>query len=208
MPHVELIPDRCALIVNDMEQRMVEPSSPFFAPEALEALDRLLPLMEFCRSQNIPTVFALIGSENIVEKAVVRQELPPEAIADPMLCRKADRFGEHPNDFVFVKRWMSGCISGTPVVEYVRNRGRDTLLVAGTTLQFGCDTTIREASNLGFKVVALHDCCAARPVVDQGWGAVSEQEVRKAFLSTWQKAFARLMTAAEALAELRAASYV
>ena len=141
---------------------MVEPSSPFYAPEALHALDRLLPLVEFCRSREIPTVFALIGSENIVEKAVVRQELAPDAEVDPSLCRKADRFGDHPNDFVFVKRWMSGCISGTPVVDYVRGRGRDTLLVAGTTLQFGCDTTIREAYNLGFKVVALHDCCAAR----------------------------------------------
>ena len=98
-------------------------------------------------------------------------------------------------DFVFVKRWMSGCISGTPVVDYVRGRGRDTLLVAGTTLQFGCDTTIREAYNLGFKVVALHDCCAARPIADQGWGSISEAEVRKTFLSTWQKAFARLMKA-------------
>ncbi|HEX6512692.1 MAG TPA: isochorismatase family protein, partial [Chloroflexota bacterium] len=84
--------------------------------------------------------------------------------------------------------------------------GRDTLLVAGTTLQFGCDTTIREAANLGFNVVALHDCCAARPIVDQGWGEVTEDEVRKAFFSTWQKAFARLMTAAEALAELERAT--
>ena len=45
-----------------------------------------------------------------------------------------------------------------------------------------------------------------RSIVDQGWGAVSEAEVRKAFLSTWQKAFARLTTAAEALAELEKAS--
>lgn len=203
MPHVELIPDRCALVINDIEQRMVEPSSPFFAPEALDALDRLAPLVDFCRAQAIPTVFALIGSELVREKAVVRQELADDAEIDTSLCRKADRFGEHPNDFVFVKRWMSGCISGTPLVDYVRARGRDTLIVAGTTLQFGCDTTVREAANLGFKVVALSDCNAARPIVDQGWGAVSEDEVRKVFLSTWQKAFARVMPAAEALAELQ-----
>ncbi len=205
MPHVDIVPGRCALIVNDIEQRMVEPSSPFFAPDALRALDLLMPLVDFCRLHAIPTVFALIGSENIREKTILRQELPEDANIDVNLCRKADRFGEHPNDFVFVKRWMSGCISGTPVVDYVRDRGRDTLLVAGTTLQFGCDTTIREAANLGFKVVALSDCCAARPIVDQGWGAVSEEEVRKVFFSTWQKALARVITAAEALAELQAA---
>jgi len=185
---------------------MVAPSSPFFAPEALAALDGLMPLVELCRAQAIPTVFALIGSELVREKAVVRQELAADAEIDVSLCRKADRFGDHPNDFVFVKRWMSGCISGTPVVDYVRERGRDTLIVAGTTLQFGCDTTVREAANLGFKVVALSDCNAARPMVDQGWGAVSEEEVRKVFLSTWQKAFARVITAREALAELKAAT--
>jgi len=206
MPHVELIPEHCALVINDIEQRMVEPSSPFFAAEALAALDRLEPLLAFCRERAIPRVFALIGSELVREKAVVRQELSPDAEIDVSLCRKADRFGDHPDDFVFVKRWMSGCISGTPLVDYVKSRGRDTLIVAGTTLQFGCDTTIREASNLGFSVVALSDCNAARPIMDQGWGAVSEDEVRKVFLSTWQKAFARVMTAAEALAELQAAA--
>jgi nicotinamidase-related amidase len=205
MPHVELVPDRCALVINDIEQRMVTPGSPFFAPEALAAMDRLMPLVDFCRAHSIPTVFALIGSELIREKTIVRQELAPDADIDPSLCRKADRFGDHPNDFVFVKRWMSGCISGTPVVDYVRDRGRDTLIVAGTTLQFGCDTTVREASNLGFKVVALSDCNAARPIVDQGWGAISEDEVRNVFLSTWQKAFARVMPAGQALAELQAA---
>ncbi len=204
MPHVELIPEHCALVVNDVEQRMVDPGTPFFAPDALKAQQLLLPLLEHCRAAAIPTGFALIGAENTREKSNVRLELADDAVIDLSLCRKADAFGEHPNDFVFVKRWMSGCISGTPLVDYVRDRGRDTLLVAGTTLQFGCDATIREASNLGFKVVALHDCCAARPIADQGWGEVSEEEVRKAFFSTWAKAYARLMTAAEALAELKA----
>jgi nicotinamidase-related amidase len=202
MPQVDLVAERCALVINDVEQRMVEPSSPFFAPAALEAQRLLLPLLEHCRAHGIPTVFALIGSENTREKALVRQELSDDAVIDLSLCRKADAFGDHPNDFVFVKRWMSGCVSGTPLVDYVRDRGRDTLLVAGTTLQFGCDTTIREASNLGFNVVALYDCCAARPIVDLGWGEVGENEVRKAFFSTWAKAYARMMTAAEALAEL------
>lgn len=206
MPHVKIVASRCALVVNDMEERMVLPSSPFFAPAALEAIPRLLPLVNFCREHDIPTVFALIGSENTRDKAVVRQELAPDAEIDLSLCRKADAFGEHPSDFVFVKRWMTGCISGTPLVDYVRGRGRDTLIVAGTTLQFGCDATVKEAYNLGFQVVALHDCCAPRPIVDQGWGGVTEQEVQKVIFSTWQKAYARVTTAADALRELQASA--
>jgi nicotinamidase-related amidase len=206
VPHVDIVAGRCALVINDMEERMVRPDSPFFAPGALEAMPRLLPLVDFCRQHGIPTVFALIGSENTRDKAVVRQELAPNVEIDLSLCRKADAFGEHPNDFVFVKRWMTGCISGTPLVDHVRGKGRDTLIVAGTTLQFGCDATVKEAYNLGFQVVALHDCCAPRPIADQGWGVVSEAEVQKVIFSTWQKAYARVMTAAEALRELQASA--
>ncbi|HEX6513875.1 MAG TPA: hypothetical protein VF157_16345, partial [Chloroflexota bacterium] len=93
MPHVDIVPSHCALVINDIEQRMVEPASPFFAPDALKALDLLLPLLSFCRGHDIPTIFALIGSENIREKAIIRQELAPDAEIDPALCRKADRFG-------------------------------------------------------------------------------------------------------------------
>lgn len=89
-------------------------------------------------------------------------------------------------------------------MDYLRRRHRDTVIVAGTTLQYGCDTTIREASKLGFQVAALSDCCASGPIADQGWGVVESEEVGKVFFSTWKKAFARVMTAGEALKELEA----
>ena len=181
---------------------MLRPSSPFYTPTAVEALIHLLPVVEFCRRRNIPTIFALIGPEQTKEKGMMRLDLPEGADIDLSLSRLADRLGSHPNDFVFIKRWMSGCISGTPVIDYLRQRQRDTIIVAGTTLQFGCDTTIREASNLGFQVAALSDCCAPRPMADQGWGTVDVEDVRRVFFSTWKKAFARVMTAAEALTEL------
>lgn len=202
MPDFSLIPSRCALLVNDIEEKMLRPSSPFYAATAVEATDRLLPLLDFCRLQQIPTVFALIGTENTREKGMSRLELSDSAAMDLSLSRLADRLGSHPNDFVFVKTWRSGCIGPTSL-DYLRQHGRDTVMVAGTTLQFGCDTTIREASNLGFQVAALSDCCAARPIADQGWGPVDMEEVRSTFFSTWKKAFARVMTAAEALSELK-----
>lgn len=197
-----LVLERCALVVNDLEEKMVDPSSPFYAPTAVEAMINLLPLVEFCRRRNIPTVFALIGPEQTKEKGVMRVDLPEGTVIDLSLSRLADRLGSDPNDFVFIKRWMSGCISGTPVVDYLRERQRDTVMVAGTTLQYGCDTTIREATKSGFKVAALSDCCAARPFSDQGWGTIDLEQVRKVFFSTWKIGYGRVITAAEALAEL------
>lgn len=202
MVEFPLIPERCALVVNDLEEKMVLPSSPFYAPTAVEALDNLLPLVAFCRERQIPTVFPLIGPEQTREKGMARLDLPEGAVIDLSLCRLADRLGSHPGDFVFIKRWMSGCISGTPVVGYLRERQRDTIMVAGTTLQYGCDTTIREATKNGFKVLALSDCCAARPITDQGWGDIGLEQIRKVYFSTWRIGYARVMTAAETLAEL------
>ncbi len=198
-----LVPERCALLVNDLEEKMVCPSSPFYIPTAVEALVNLLPLVDFCRRRGIPGLFALIGSEQTREKGAARIELPEGAVIDLSLCRLADRLGSHPDDFVFVKTWRSGCI-GDVSVDYLKRRNRDTVIVAGTTLQFGCDTTVREASKLGFQVAALSDCCASRPIADQGWGEVGDDEVIKVFFSTWKKAFARVMTAGEALRELDA----
>ncbi len=203
MPEFPLIPSRCALLVNDIEEKMLIPSSPFYATTAVEAADKLLPLIDFCRSHDVPRLFALIGTENTREKGLMRLDIRENAPIDLSLSRLADCLGSHPADFVFVKTWRSGCI-GPVSVDYLRRCNRDTVIVAGTTLQFGCDTTVREASNLGFQVVALSDCCASRPIADQGWGKVDGETVRRIFFSTWKKAFARVMTADEALQELTA----
>ncbi len=203
MPEFPLVPERCALVVNDMEEKMVDPSSPYYVSTAVEALDYLVPLVDHCRKLGIPTLFALIGTESTREKGELRIDMLEGSVEDPSLSRLADRLGSHPNDFTFVKPGgISGCIKGTPVVDYVRERGRDTLLVTGITLQFGCDTTIRDACSFGFRVVAVSDGCVARPISDQGWGVVELDEVRKIFFSTWQKAFARVMTASQVIQAL------
>jgi ureidoacrylate peracid hydrolase len=204
MPYFPLELGRSALLVNDFEQKMVEPTSPYYAATAVEAVERLLPLLAFCREQGVPTVFALIGPQDTRAKGARRVELAPDAAEDLSLSRLADRLGSAPGDFVFEKPAISGLWQDTPVDGYLRERGRDTVLVAGSTTQFGCDTTVREGANRGYQVAALRDCNATRPIADQGWGPVSEEEIERVFFSTWAKAYARVLTAAEALAELRA----
>jgi biuret amidohydrolase len=43
----------------------------------------------------------------------------------------------------------------------LRNRGIDTLFVAGVTTEVCVHTTIREANDRGYRCVALADCCAS-----------------------------------------------
>jgi nicotinamidase-related amidase len=210
MPDFPLVLARCALVINDLEQKMVQPDSPLYTPTAAAALERLLPLLAFCREHDVPVAFALIGPQDTRWKAGFRVDLAADQPLDPALSRLADALGRAPSDFVFEKPpvrdlWpMSGVWQNTPLEAYLRERGRDTVLLAGTTTQFGCDTAIREGANRGFRMVALRDCCATRPMSDGGWGPVSVEEIERVCFTTWAKAYARVLTAAEALAELRA----
>ncbi len=43
----------------------------------------------------------------------------------------------------------------------LRNRGIDTLFVAGVTTEVCVNTTVREANDRGFRCVVLGDCCAS-----------------------------------------------
>jgi nicotinamidase-related amidase len=205
VPDFRLEIGRCALLVNDLQQRMVEPTSPAYAPAAAAAVQRLRPLLAFCREQGVPTVFALIPAGQ------TRIQRPGDELLEAALWRVADDLGRAPGDLVFEKPYVSnglwpisGLWQDTPVDASLRERGRDTVLVCGTTLQYGCDTTVREASNRGYYVAALRDCCAVRRIPDRGWGPVSESEVERVVFSAWAQWFARVLTADEALAELRA----
>jgi nicotinamidase-related amidase len=43
----------------------------------------------------------------------------------------------------------------------LRNRGIDTLFVAGVTTEVCVNTTVREANDRGFRCIVLSDCCAS-----------------------------------------------
>jgi isochorismate hydrolase len=204
MPEFPLVLGRSALLVNDFMQWMIEPSSHTYTPAGAAAIERLMPLLTFCREQGVPTVFGVLPG------GVNRLATPDGRRMDDALYRVADTLGQHPNDFVFVKPMLpnadlpvSGMWQNTPLDGYLRERGRDTVLVSGATTQWGTDTTVREGANRGYKVVALRDCCVTRPMEDRGWGAFAPEAIEPVFFTAWAYWFARVMTAADALAELR-----
>lgn len=54
-----------------------------------------------------------------------------------------------------------GAFYQTDLELILRNRGIDTLLVAGVTTEVCVHTTIREGNDRGYRCVALADCCAS-----------------------------------------------
>jgi nicotinamidase-related amidase len=54
-----------------------------------------------------------------------------------------------------------GAFYQTDLELMLRNRGIDTLFVAGVTTEVCVNTTVREANDRGFRCVVLSDCCAS-----------------------------------------------
>jgi ureidoacrylate peracid hydrolase len=90
------------------------------------------------------------------------------------------------------KNRYSALISGASQLEgLMRERGIDTLLIAGTKTNVCCECTARDAMMLDFKVVMLSDCTAA----------LSDEE-HLATLENVIQQFGDVLTADEALALL------
>jgi len=54
-----------------------------------------------------------------------------------------------------------GAFYQTDLELMLRNRGIDTLFVAGVTTEVCVNTTVREANDRGFRCIVLDDCCAS-----------------------------------------------
>jgi ureidoacrylate peracid hydrolase len=75
----------------------------------------------------------------------------------------------HPEDGQIVKKRFSAFLQGSSNLDaYLRGRGIDTLLVAGTTTDVCCDSTARDGSMLNYKTVMVADANATYTDVAHG----------------------------------------
>jgi ureidoacrylate peracid hydrolase len=104
-----------------------------------------------------------------------------------------------PADAQIVKTRFSAFIQGSSaIVEHLRGRGIDTLLIGGTATNICCESSARDAMMLNFKTVMVHDALAA-----------GSDEEHNATLRTFYAVFGDVQTVDEAIASLargRAAS--
>jgi len=64
-------------------------------------------------------------------------------------------------DKIFVKEEVNSFI-GTGLHDYLISLGIDTLVICGMQTQMCVEGAVRAASDLGYKVILLHDACASR----------------------------------------------
>ena len=179
-PNTEPHPQSAALLTIDVQRDFALPGAPLEIPGTLEVAPRIRRLLEAFRAADRPIVHVVRlykeDGSNVdpVRRATVESgvrmaapgsegaelldELKPEPAqrldAAALLRGEFQRLAE--NEFVMYKpRW--GAFYGTSLEAFLHERGIDTIVLTGCNFPNCPRTTIYEASERDFRIVAVVD---------------------------------------------------
>lgn len=157
-------------------------------PAVLHAKD----LLDVCRAVKIPVfhiqhismqkgaAFFLPDTEGVLIHDAVKP-LPDETV-----IRK-----HYPNSF-----------RETPLLEELKKREVDRLIICGMMTQMCVDATVRAAFDHGFVCVVIHDACAARALSFNN-ETIPAAQVHGAFMAALGTVYARVLSAGDILQKIR-----
>lgn len=183
-----------ALLVVDMEEDFVRGPMAVSGAEALA--QRLAPLIAAARDAGIIVVFVtqslrpgdvgpLARFDDVREGRVLREGTPG--------VRVVPELGPQPSDSFVVKRRF-GAFLGTDLDLLLRTRGVIRVAVCGISAHVCCDTTVREAFQLGYEPVYLVDGVSMGDLPDLGWGSVSAADAQRVVATTIAHRFGTVAT--------------
>jgi len=193
---------RTALLVIDMQNAFVAPGAPIEVPAARAIVAPINRLTAALRKRGVPVIWVLhenqAGGRDWAGffDAFVAPGRRAEAAA--ALARGAELqklypgLETAPGDMSVAKNRYSAFIKND-FEGKLRERGIDTLLIAGTKTNVCVECTARDAMMLDYKVALISDCTAA----------LSDEEHRATLENVIQQ-FGDILTAEEALALLNA----
>ena len=203
---VAIEPATAVLLVHDVVNDFLDAGSPEYDSGLDSMLDNILTLLVAARAEGLPVVFVAPGQgDPAIGPRPGPDGRPARLVWGSAGCDPPAALGPLPGDKV-VRKPRYGGFFGSELATYLRDHGRDTLIVCGLSLAGGVEVTVRDAHNHDLRSVVVEDACLCRAVPDQGWGAVSRDEVRKVVLSVLAQRFARVATTAEVCAELSEAA--
>lgn len=194
---LEVVPERCALLVIDMQDEFVKPGwCPYWVPEATRQVGRLKALIQSARAHDIPVIYTVFSATHgYLDRPRSGARMPNRyhlpGFDDSALFRDGTVWHElEPRaDEIVIHKPSYGAFYDTPLETILRNLGRDTVVITGTLTNFCCGTTARQAYERGFNVVFGSDVTAT-----------DDPSLQEAELQVLRKGFALVLTAEEIMA--------
>ena len=184
-----MIPKNTVLLVVDIQDGFDEPNNG--NRNNKEAESNVVRLLEAWRKSARPVMYAQHHSLN--PDSPLHPSHPGVAIKEIVKP-------EH-DEPIFIKSVNSAFI-GTNLEEVLREKGIDTLIVTGFTINHCVSTTVRMASNLGFKTYVISDATAAWDTVDHKGKTHSAETIHEIALANLHDEFATVLDTESLLAEL------
>jgi nicotinamidase-related amidase len=182
---------RTALIVVDVQRAFDEWEAAGKRRNNPEALARIVKLLAAFRTSNTP-IFHIRH-----ESMRPNSSFAPGATGYPVKDEAREIEGEP----VIVKRVNSAFI-GTDLEARLRAAGITTLVICGATTNHCVETTTRMAGNLGFDARLVRDATWTFDRTGPDGDAHSAEEIHAMTLANLNGEFARIVSAAEAIAGL------
>jgi nicotinamidase-related amidase len=146
--------DRTALIVIDLQKGIV--SLPTAHP-AGGIVERATQLARAFRERGLPVILVHVTGRSPARTDAGMPQSPPTADWAELL----PELGRQPGDFIITKQ-RPGAFLGTPLDDYLRQRGVTEIVLAGISTSIGVESTARSAYDLGYNVTFVVDAMTDR----------------------------------------------
>ncbi len=195
----DIVPEKCALLVIDMQDEFVKPHwTPDWVPAATRQVPHIKRLIEHCRAKKIPVIFTVYSkTHNYLDRPKTGAVMPgryPEVKADRSSSFVEGRVWHElapTEDEVVIHKPSYGAFYDTTLETILKNLGKDTVIICGTVTNICCGATARQAYERSFKVIFGSD------VTSTDYPDMQEPE-----LKVLRKNFARVLSVDEIIESL------
>jgi nicotinamidase-related amidase len=151
-----LDPAKTALVLIDLQNMVMgRDTQPHSTAEVLERSRRMADAF---RAKGAPVVYVRVLVSDFLSLPVDEPSNLPKNV--PAAAGEiAAAAGMQSGDLLITKRHW-GAFAGTPLERRLRDRGIDTIVLAGVATNFGVESTLRQGTGLGFGFVTVEDACA------------------------------------------------
>ena len=195
-------PSRTAVLVVDMQHDFLDPDAAMFARTAARAVEPVRQVLDVARETGMHVFFTVHshrfdGSDHglfgrIWSPIAQRASLVRDTRGTQVVPDLAPR-----DDEPVIAKHRYSAFFDTNLDSMLHEHAIETVAVCGTTTECCCHATARDAMFRDYEVVFLSDATGTFDQPDNGYGAMSAEEVQRSTLIVLANTTSHVMTADE-----------